>query len=363
MINYTSLHKATYDRFEVQAPKGSKIIFAGVTGSQAYDTADKYSDIDVAGIFLPPKEYIIGLHRVDQLEHKEPGVCDTCIYTLHKFLNLCLSCNPNIIELLFLPDHCIFSCKPQYEYLREHRDLFISKKARWTFAGYAVSQFKRTESHRKWLLDPPTAPPTRKEFNLPENEKLSSDAIGAFNSLVAQRLDDVAQLHELRDQLLASSEVLPGWDSVAQTTLNVEAVHALTGLNKQIVHTVTQEKAYQAAMNRWKSYLNWKASRNPRRAALEEKYGYDTKHASHLIRLILEGEEILRTGHITLPLPQSDLLKEIKAGGWTYDRLKEEVVEIDQRFDEWYKASLLPKGPNIEGVNNLCTKIVQEWIW
>lgn len=362
MIDQIQLYQGVYERFTAQAPKGSRLIFAGVTGSQAYGTADEHSDVDIAGIFLPPEEYLIGLRRIDQLEHKDPGVCDLCIYALHKFLNLCSACNPNIIELLFLPGHCMLHAHFYYNDLRANRHLFVSKKARWTFAGYAVSQFKRIESHRKWLLDPPKAPPTRKEYGLPENEKLSSDAVGAFNSLVAQRLDDVAQLHELRDQLLASREVLPGWDSVAQTALNVEAIHELTGLNKQIIRTVTQEKAYQAAMSRWKSYLNWKQNRNPKRAVLEEKFGYDVKHASHLMRLILEGEEILRTGHITLPLPQQDLLREIKSGGWTYDRLQEQVLDIDRRFDEWYKASPLPRGPNIDGINKLCTEIVHEWL-
>src|ERR1039458_5020213 len=33
-------------------------------------------------------------------------------------------------------------------------------------------------------------------------------------------------------------------------------------------------------------YNGWKAQRNPKRAELEAKFGYDTKHAMHLVRLM-----------------------------------------------------------------------------
>jgi len=41
------------------------------------------------------------------------------------------------------------------------------------------------------------------------------------------------------------------------------------------------------------------------RPELIEKYGYDTKFAYHTIRIGLQGIEFLKTGHITLPIPES----------------------------------------------------------
>jgi uncharacterized protein len=51
-----------------------------------------------------------------------------------------------------------------------------------------------------------------------------------------------------------------------------------------------------------------KGQKNIHRAAPEEKHGYDTKYAMHVIRLYLEGMEYIETGKITLPNPRVDLL-------------------------------------------------------
>ncbi|AEZ66297.1 hypothetical protein phiTE_131 [Pectobacterium phage phiTE] len=37
-------------------------------------------------------------------------------------------------------------------------------------------------------------------------------------------------------------------------------------------------------------------NRNAARHELEEKFGYDTKHAMHLVRLLRMSQEILETG-------------------------------------------------------------------
>lgn len=71
-------------------------------------------------------------------------------------------------------------------------------------------------------------------------------------------------------------------------------------------------------------------SRNVSRPDLVEKYGYDTKFAMHVIRLLVECEELLRTGVITLPSPEKELLIEIRAGQRTEDWV---IREANRRFD------------------------------
>jgi predicted nucleotidyltransferase len=39
-------------------------------GSHAYGTNHKDSDIDLGGICIPPKDYIVGFHGFDQWENK-----------------------------------------------------------------------------------------------------------------------------------------------------------------------------------------------------------------------------------------------------------------------------------------------------
>lgn len=68
-------------------------------------------------------------------------------------------------------------------------------------------------------------------------------------------------------------------------------------------------------------------SRNVSRPDLVEKYGYDTKFAMHIIRLLVECEELMRTGVITLPSPEKELLIAIRNGERTEDWVLRNAVE------------------------------------
>ena len=48
-------------------------------------------------------------------------------------------------------------------------------------------------------------------------------------------------------------------------------------------------------------------SKVPNRPELVERYGYDTKYASHALRLGRQGLELVTTGHLSLPLRPQDL--------------------------------------------------------
>jgi predicted nucleotidyltransferase len=50
------------------------------------------------------------------------------------------------------------------------------------------------------------------------------------------------------------------------------------------------------------------------RPELTEQFGYDTKGAMHVIRILHEGIELMMTGKITLPRPEKDLLIKIRKG-------------------------------------------------
>jgi predicted nucleotidyltransferase len=62
------------------------------------------------------------------------------------------------------------------------------------------------------------------------------------------------------------------------------------------------------------------------RPDLIEEFGYDTKAAMHLIRVLEEGRELMDTGKITLPRPNAQLLKRIRSGEFDW-------VEIEFMYD------------------------------
>lgn len=71
-------------------------------------------------------------------------------------------------------------------------------------------------------------------------------------------------------------------------------------------------------------------SRVPKRPELEAQYGYDTKYASHAVRLSLQGLDLLREGKLNLPMVQEDirLLMDIRTGKYTKAEVSELVLEL-----------------------------------
>ncbi len=98
-------------------------------------------------------------------------------------------------------------------------------------------------------------------------------------------------------------------------------------------------------------------------AALEEKYGYDTKHAMHLVRLLRMGVEALRTGEVIVKRPDADELLAIRDGAWSYDEIVEYATDMDHHVrDVLYKTTNLRKKPDIKFAANLLMD-VQDLIW
>ena len=97
-------------------------------------------------------------------------------------------------------------------------------------------------------------------------------------------------------------------------------------------------------------------SRNVSRPDLVEKYGYDTKFAMHVIRLLVECEELMRSGVLTLPSPEKDLLIDIRTGKYTENWV---IREATRRFEVCKDAeSKSQLRPEID--RNLVSKIISE---
>lgn len=315
--------KWTFDPFE--GYKGQltwlpeRTIFVSVHGSQAYGTSTPTSDIDVKGLCVPPKPYVYGfLQGFDQAEGKDPY--DMVIYSLKKFMKLASDCNPNIIEVLFTDPEDWVLDTTLFRKLWEHRELFLSRKARFTFSGYANQQLKRIKGHKRWLLEPPTHKPTREEFGLPTVSKMSQSEIGATKKLV--------------------DEGVP--------------------LSSDVMRLFTKEQEFQTARRNWDHYQKWKRTRNEKRAKLEAEFGYDTKHAMHLVRLMRMCREILCEGKVYVRRPDAEELLDIRRGAWTYDQLIEWADKQDAEMQALYESSPLPYKPRAQEIDELCQELVEE---
>lgn len=97
-------------------------------------------------------------------------------------------------------------------------------------------------------------------------------------------------------------------------------------------------------------------SRNVNRPDLIEKYGYDTKFAMHVIRLLVECEELMRSGVITLPSPKKELLIDIRTGKYTEDWVIREATRLMEECKEAESKSPLPA----EIDRNFISRVISE---
>ncbi len=89
------------------------------------------------------------------------------------------------------------------------------------------------------------------------------------------------------------------------------------------------------------------------RPELEEKFGYDTKAAMHLMRLLYEAREYMYTGWITYPRPEKELLLSIRQGSWTWDRLFSEYNEMEKQVEKAMEESELQDYVNRDDISKL----------
>lgn len=102
-----------------------------------------------------------------------------------------------------------------------------------------------------------------------------------------------------------------------------------------------------------------KGSSNPRRAALIEKYGYDTKAMYHVFRLLLECWEILY--HHDLVLDRNAVkLKAVRNGEYDFDQLMKEYAELEKMVETAYNLSTLRERPDEAEVKKLLLECMEQ---
>lgn len=292
-----------------------------VHGSRAYGLATPESDLDLKGVAIPPREYFLGFaNKFEQQEllERNGNKCDSTIYEIRKFFNLASQTNPNILEILWVDESDIIFENELGATLRANKELFLSKKAKFTFAGYAHAQLKRIKTHRKYILNPPVAQPRREDFGLPKSNQIDVSLLNALNEKQAE-------------------------------------------FSSEMMTLLRKENEYNQAKNEWSQYQTWIHTRNEKRAALERKYHYDTKHASHLVRLLRMAEEILEGKGVIVKRPDAEELLAIKTRGiWSYDQLIDWANKQNSKIEKLYEITTLPYSCDMNKLDKLCIELVEK---
>ena len=94
------------------------------------------------------------------------------------------------------------------------------------------------------------------------------------------------------------------------------------------------------------SHFNYEGRMGAKRKRLADKFGYDTKNASHLIRLLRMGIEFLTEGRLYVERADAEQLLAIKKGEWSLDRVKQKAERLFLLTEEAYLRSSLPAEPD-----------------
>ena len=119
------------------------------------------------------------------------------------------------------------------------------------------------------------------------------------------------------------------------------------------------ENEYKKDLDAIAKLWEWRTKRNEKRSVLEEHFGYDTKHLSHTVRLLIGGGNILRTSSYEPRLSGANLLlvKDVLNGKYTYDEVVRMAEELEKGLDKLYEESTIPKTPNHKKANTLLIEL------
>ncbi len=97
-----------------------------------------------------------------------------------------------------------------------------------------------------------------------------------------------------------------------------------------------------------------------RRADTVKQYGYDTKFAYHLVRLLYEVEQILTTGDLDLRR-NAEELKSIRRGEWPVEKVREFFAAKEKALEKVYEeCTILPWGPWEDEIKQLLLDCLKE---
>lgn len=305
IFRVSDLFDATHDFRWMDA-----VLVAGYMGSQSHGTyvaptdPDAIDDVDIMAVLLPPRRYLLGL---DTFEHWtiQKDELDVVAYSLHKFVGLLLKGNPNVLGLLWLRDEDYLRRSPEFLALQANRHLFAAKSVYASFAGYASGQLHRMTAYSQEIED--------------EIQQLGGE-LEAAGWLVSEVMD---------------GRSLP--------------------MPKGITPDVANQKAARLKMLRARYHTAYMGEKRKR---LVRQHGYDTKNASHLIRLLLMCGEFLRSGELQVYRHHdADVLRAIKRGEWKLEDVKARAEELFAAAKVARDESPLPDEPDRRKVSALLIDI------
>lgn len=363
-------------------PDGSRVIFTGIVGSQAYNLHTEKSDTDHKGVYMQSNEDILSNRYVPQVNID----ADTTYYELRRFLELVSTGNPNVLELLYLPERCVVTYTAEWMKLLEHKEEFLSKRCYNTFSGYAKTQLRKATG-------------LNKKFNW-EKERIQRKDIADFMKIVDREDGNTYKIKEWLSREgctekqvgLTSIDGLKDcyklyidgirWavDTYRFGGLKLDQIKNYKGYrgiglesNQPKLSEVEKYKindwegivywnreSYSTHCKEYSEYQKWLKNRNEERVATNKNHGQDmdSKNILHLVRLIMTAQEIPTENRINVDRTKDrEYLLSIRRGEVDLKQIVEEWGQKVEDLKELYVNSKLKDEVDMEFIRNLEFKL------
>ena len=337
--------------------KEKLLLFECISGSRAYGLNTPASDTDIRGVFVLPEQQFYGLQYVEQLSNESQ---DIVYYELRRFVELLAKNNPNMLELLNMPQDCILYQHPLYAHFKAED--FLSRQCKNTFAGYALTQVKKARGLNKKIVNP--VEPDRKSV-LDFCYVVQGQGAVPVETFLLEKglrqedmgLSRIPHMHELYGLYYHPEEAFKG--IVQSERANDVSLSSIPKGLEPIALMSFNKSGYSKFCKDYKEYWEWVEKRNLARYQNTLSHGknYDSKNMMHTFRLLDMAEEIGREGKIEVRRPNREFLLQIKAGAFDYEELLLQAEERIAAMDALYADSPLPDAPDEEKINQLLVEV------
>lgn len=337
------------------------IIFECISGSRAYGLETPTSDTDIRGVFVLPKDQYYSMKSIGQINNETN---DIVYYELGKFIELCMKNNPNILELLNVPDRCVLQKHKLFDRIK--LDIFLSKQCEKTFANYAYAQIKKARGLEKKINNP--VEKKRKDVldfcfvydqakSIPVKHYLEENKLAQENCGICSvpNMKDCYNLHY--------SESIPYKGIVKSADSNDISMSSIPKGEISLGLLFFNKDGYSSYCKKYREYWDWVEKRNKERYDSTVSHGknYDAKNMMHTFRLLHMAKEIALEGVINVERPDREFLLDIKNGAFEYEELVNWAEERKQELEGYFKKSKLKDQPNEEEITDLLVQLREDF--
>ena len=373
-------------------------------GSHMYHLNVEGSDEDTGGVFICPKEMLMGL-RCEYIEQVADEKNDTVFYEFGRWIELLLKSNPTALESLFAPEDCIIGeIHPAVQFVLDHKGMFLSKECFKTFYGYAVSQIGKARGLNKKIVNPVTERKDILDFcytfkdqgSQPIKEFLSAfmldqkycglvnipnmkDVYGVYYDWAAYfHFENIDWYHTVFETDTAFSPYDYFLDDVdvAKVLKRIENKEffgyrgivepdeidksnevRLCSIPKgevPICFMTYNKDAYTCHCRDYHDYKEWEAKRNPVRYEGNLGHNYDSKNVMHCMRLVRMAKELAQgKGFNVVRDWDRHYLLDIRNHKFEYEVVMEQLEKEKAEMEEAIKTCTLPDTVDLEAVNKM----------